>query len=101
MEKARDLGWFRTLGVIFIGGSVQDPSVAIDDVGRGNWQLPTLVTVGKGQVDESAAVNGFLQRRHAIRQSKLTRYFIASVGEKRKAELMLVVHEERLFHGLR
>ena len=38
---------------------------------------------------------------NSIGQSKLPRDFVACIGEQRKAQLVLVVHEERLLHRLR
>src|ERR1700736_2366230 len=101
LKYPHDFRWLRPLGIIFICRREQNYAVPVDDVGGGNGQLPAFVTVGEGQVHERAPIYRFLSFRRAVSQSKLSRDFVASIGEQRKAQLVLMVHEERLLHGLR
>ena len=60
-EDAYDLCRLRPFRVILIRRCVKNGAVAIENVGRRNRQLPAVVAIGERQVDERAAVDGFLR----------------------------------------
>src|SRR5579859_6651443 len=92
---------FRPLCVILIRRRVKNRSVAVENEYRRNRQLPAFIAIGEGKIDERTAIDGFLQRWHAISQPKLPRDFVPSIGEQRESQLVLIVHEKRLLHSLR
>ena len=58
----------------------------------GSSQL--LSPLAKGRLTKGAPINGLLIVRHAIDQSKLSRDLVPGIAEQRKAQLVLVRHEE-------
>src|ERR1700728_679354 len=92
---------FRTLRVIFVVRCEQDRAIAVDDVGRGNRQLPTVIAMLEGQVDERAFVECPLFIGYTVGKPELPRHIVAAIGEQREAKLVLITHEEGLLHGLR
>src|ERR1700720_2598817 len=91
VDDVRGLGTFR---VVLVRGSVEHVTVAVDDVGCGNRQLPTLVAIHKGQVDEGTLIDRLLLIRDAIGKLEMSRQVAAGIGEQRKAQFVLVAHEE-------
>jgi len=73
----------------------------VENESRWNWQFPTFITIDEWQVDKSALVDSLLIVGNSVDEAELARDLIACIAEKRKAQLVLIVHEERLLHGLR
>ena len=93
-EKIQNAARFRPLRVIFIRGSVKYSTVVIEDVGRRNRQLPTVVAIDEREIDEGALVDLFLFIGHAICQTELACNMIPGIREKRESQLVLIAHEE-------
>ena len=100
-EYLQDVTWFRALGVFGIGSGIEHTTVAIDYVRRRNRESPGFVPIGEWQVDEGAAVDGLLVVGNPVDESELAGELVAGIAQEREAELMLVVHEERLLDSLR
>src|SRR5581483_565596 len=71
------------------------------NIGRGHRQLPSIIAVGKRKVDEGSTINPLLFLRDAINHPKLPGHAISRIRQKRKPEIVLVGHEERLLDCLR
>src|ERR1700749_2417506 len=85
VEQADNFFWLGTIRVILVCGSEEYCAVAIDDVGSGDRQLPTVVAVDEGQVDEGTLVDDFLFVGNAIGEADLSRDFVAGIRQKNEA----------------
>ena len=101
LKEVDDVLGLGTLRAVLVRGSVEHVTIAVDDVGRGNRQLPALVAIHKRQVDEGTLIDRLLFVGDAVSLAELPRHFVSGIGEQRKAQFVLVAHEERLLHGLR
>src|SRR5580704_7059507 len=101
IEDARNLARFRPLRVVLVRRRIEHRAVVIEDISCRNRQLPALISVGERQIDERPPVHNFLRRWDTISQPKFLCELIPGIREQRKAQLVLIVHKERLLHGLR
>src|ERR1700729_3308900 len=94
LKEVDDVLGLGTLRVVLVRRSVEQVTIAVDDVGRGNRQLPTLVAIHKRQVHEGTLIDRVLLVGAAGSSAELPRQVVAGIGEQRKAQLVLVAHEE-------
>src|SRR3984893_18009379 len=66
-----------TLSVILIRGGVEYGSVAVEDVSCRDRQFPSFIAIGKGKVDEAAAINRLLFIIYLVGQAELASDFVA------------------------
>src|SRR6202521_809340 len=66
LQTLQNLGRFGSLCVVRICRCVKNRAVAVEDVCRRYGQLPTIVSVGKRQIDESPPVELLLILRYTV-----------------------------------
>src|SRR6185437_11206623 len=108
-NKSQNVSRFRALSVVRVGGGIQNfragaltrGLVSVEDVRRGDRQLPRRIAIHERKIDKRPAINFLLIFRYAISDSKLFGDFVFSVAEKRELKFVLVSHQIVLVHGLR
>src|SRR4029077_7276899 len=75
--------------------------MSVEDVRRGNRQLPRRIAVHERKIHKRPAINFLLIVGYTIRKAKLLRDFVSGVAEERELKFVLLGHQIVLVHGLR